>query len=69
MTLVETAPLNTPSASDINLAACRSILVAKLDRIGDFILATPFLRGLRHSARHVLGFRLITEHARHAAAG
>jgi heptosyltransferase-2 len=50
MTLVETAPLNTTSASDINLAACRSILVAKLDRIGDFILASPFLRGLRHSA-------------------
>lgn len=50
MTLVETAPLNSTSASDINLAACRSILVAKLDRIGDFILATPFLRGLRHSA-------------------
>ncbi len=51
MTLVETAaPPNTASVNDIDLAACRSILVAKLDRIGDFILATPFLRGLRHSA-------------------
>ena len=50
MTLVETAPLTPTSANNINLATCRSILVAKLDRIGDFILATPFLRGLRHSA-------------------
>lgn len=61
MTLVETAPLNTPSASDINLAACRSILVAKLDRIGDFILATPFLRGLRHSAPNARINLLVTE--------
>lgn len=51
MTILETAaPLNSTSVGDLNLSACRSILVAKLDRIGDFILATPFLRGLRHSA-------------------
>jgi heptosyltransferase-2 len=31
----------------IALGACSKILVVKLDAIGDFILATPFLRGLR----------------------
>lgn len=32
------------------LAQAQRILVVKLDEIGDFILATPFLRGLRKSA-------------------
>ena len=35
-----------------DLKACRKILVVKLDCIGDFILATPFLRGLRLAAPH-----------------
>jgi len=34
----------------IALGACSKILVVKLDAIGDFILATPFLRGLRAAA-------------------
>jgi len=32
------------------LSAARRILVVKLDETGDFVLATPFLRGLRASA-------------------
>lgn len=32
------------------LASARRILVVKLDEAGDFVLATPFLRGLRTSA-------------------
>ncbi len=34
----------------IDLASARRILVVKLDELGDFVLATPFLRGLRASA-------------------
>lgn len=41
-----------PFVTPIDLKACRSILVLKLDSIGDFILATPFLRGLRAAAPH-----------------
>ncbi len=37
-------------APPIDLKVCRKILVVKLDCIGDFILATPFLRGLRLAA-------------------
>ena len=33
-----------------DLASARRILVVKLDEVGDFVLATPFLRGLRASA-------------------
>ena len=36
----------------VDLEKCRKILVVKLDCIGDFILATPFLRGLRLAAPH-----------------
>lgn len=39
-----------PPANRRNLASARSILVIKLDAIGDFVLATPFLRELRRSA-------------------
>jgi heptosyltransferase-2 len=35
---------------DFDLARAAHILVVKPDEIGDFILATPFLRGLRRSA-------------------
>jgi heptosyltransferase-2 len=34
----------------IDLGACRKILVAKLDRLGDWILCTPFLERLKHHA-------------------
>ncbi len=34
----------------VDLGARRKILVPKLDFIGDWVLATPFLAGLRHSA-------------------
>ncbi|WP_376960707.1 glycosyltransferase family 9 protein [Azospirillum sp. A26] len=33
-----------------DLSAVRSILVVKLDEAGDFVMATPFLRGLRAAA-------------------
>lgn len=33
-----------------DLASIRSILVVKLDEAGDFVMATPFLRGLRAAA-------------------
>lgn len=39
-------PVLAPGA----LARAASILVIKLDELGDFVLATPFLRGLRASA-------------------
>jgi heptosyltransferase-2 len=39
-----------PGAAGIDLTACRSILVVKLDFIGDFVLTTPFLCGLRKAA-------------------
>src|SRR5947199_6407710 len=38
------------TTTDIDLAACRQILVVKLDFIGDWVLCTPFLRNLRRSA-------------------
>lgn len=38
-----------PTAT-FDLSESRSILITKLDAIGDFVLTTPFLRGLRHSA-------------------
>jgi heptosyltransferase III len=34
----------------IQVSQCGKILVVKLDNIGDFVLTTPFLRGLRKSA-------------------
>jgi heptosyltransferase-2 len=34
----------------VNLAACRNILVVKLDFIGDLVLTTPFLENLRRNA-------------------
>lgn len=40
----------TPGGAGVDLAACRKILVVKLDFIGDFILTTPFLAGLRRAA-------------------
>jgi ADP-heptose:LPS heptosyltransferase len=60
MTVVETIPVSTNSAVNFDLANSRSILVAKLDNIGDFILATPFLRGLRHSAPNACISLLVT---------
>lgn len=39
-----------PGSAGIDLAACRRILVVKLDFIGDFVLTTPFLGGLRRAA-------------------
>jgi ADP-heptose:LPS heptosyltransferase len=36
--------------STVTLENARAILVVKLDRVGDFILLSPFLRGLRKSA-------------------
>lgn len=36
--------------ADVRLDAVRHILVVKRDEIGDFLLATPFLRALRQSA-------------------
>ena len=37
-------------SAGIDIGACRRILVVKLDFIGDFVLTTPFLGGLRHAA-------------------
>lgn len=37
---------------EINLAHIKSVLVIKLDQIGDMICITPFLRELRHSVPH-----------------
>ncbi len=37
-------------AAGIDLVACRAILVVKLDFIGDWVLTTPFLAGLRRAA-------------------
>ena len=34
----------------VDLATCRKILVVKLDFIGDWVLTTPFLAGLRQAA-------------------
>ena len=34
----------------VDLGACRNILVVKLDFIGDWVLTTPFLAGLRRAA-------------------
>ena len=39
-------------SAPVDLKTCSRILVIKLDCIGDFILATPFLRGLRLAAPH-----------------
>ncbi|WP_035682766.1 hypothetical protein [Azospirillum brasilense] len=33
-----------------DLSSAQRILVVKLDEVGDFVLATPFLRGLRRRA-------------------
>lgn len=41
-------PINPPE--NLELSELNSILITKLDAIGDFVLTTPFLRGLRHSA-------------------
>jgi ADP-heptose:LPS heptosyltransferase len=41
---------SVPARGDIDLRACRNILVVKLDFIGDWVLCTPFLRNLRRSA-------------------
>lgn len=43
--------MSAPLPPDVLLRAAR-ILVIKLDELGDFVLATPFLRGLRASAPH-----------------
>ena len=40
--------------AEINIEDCRQILVAKMDNIGDFVLATPFLRGLRAKAKNAI---------------
>ena len=39
-----------PDVAGVVLAACRKILVVKLDFIGDWVLTTPFLAGLRRAA-------------------
>ena len=39
-----------PRPQPVNLSTARSLLVVKLDDIGDFVLATPFLRELRRNA-------------------
>ncbi len=39
-----------PGSAGVDLRACRKILVVKLDFIGDFVLTTPFLGGLRRAA-------------------
>jgi len=39
-----------PGSAGVDLAACSRILVVKLDFIGDFVLTTPFLGGLRRAA-------------------
>ena len=39
-----------PGSAGVDLEACRKILVVKLDFIGDFVLTTPFLGGLRRAA-------------------
>ena len=39
-----------PGRAGVDLRACRDILVVKLDFIGDFVLTTPFLSGLREAA-------------------
>jgi heptosyltransferase-2 len=44
------ALLHQDRGRSVNLAAMRRILVVKLDEIGDFVLATPFLRELRAAA-------------------
>ncbi len=47
-----TAARPDTEAAPIDLKTCRKILVVKLDWIGDFVLVTPFLRGLRLAAPH-----------------
>ena len=39
-----------PGVAGVDLAACRKILLVKLDFIGDWALTTPFLAGLRRAA-------------------
>lgn len=39
-----------PARLPVDLAACRKILVVRLDFIGDWVLTTPFLANLRRSA-------------------
>ena len=39
-----------PGTAGVALVACRKILVVKLDFIGDWVLTTPFLAGLRRAA-------------------
>jgi heptosyltransferase-2 len=43
---------NAGRSAEIDLSVCHKILVVKIDHIGDFVLATPFLRGLRKSAKN-----------------
>jgi ADP-heptose:LPS heptosyltransferase len=49
------------------LSTAKSILVVKLDAMGDFVLVTPFLRELRHAAPQAQ-ITLITTPAAHALA-
>lgn len=42
--------VDSPAGLAVDLAACRKILVVRLDFIGDWVLTTPFLASLRRSA-------------------
>lgn len=59
-TLAPAAPAATDASlyraakSGVNLADCASILVVKLDNLGDVVLLSPFLRELRRNAPRAL---------------
>lgn len=44
------ASIDPNLVSRVSVRNCEKILVIKLDRLGDFVMATPFLRALRKSA-------------------
>ncbi|TMJ58212.1 MAG: glycosyltransferase family 9 protein [Alphaproteobacteria bacterium] len=56
------------TATDIDLASCRRILVVKLDFIGDWVLCTPFLRNLRRSAPQAHITAIVLQRVRDLAA-